>query len=93
MRQVKSKIIYNIYIKITMKKLSHNNIENINGGGAASAFCAGLAVGRIGIAAFNAAVAVGVISATALATGGTAVIAIAAVCAVYGLGNQLSWWN
>lgn len=76
-----------------MKKLSYNDIENINGGGAVAAFCAGLAVGRIGVAAFNAAVAAGVISASALATGGTAVLAIAGVCAVYGLGNQLSWWN
>jgi len=76
-----------------MKKISYNESEMINGGGAASAFCAGLAAGRIGVAAFNAAVAAGVISATAIATGGAAVLAIGAACAIYSLGNQLDWWN
>jgi glutaredoxin len=35
----------------------------------------------------------GVISATAIATGGAAVLAIGAACAIYSLGNQLDWWN
>ena len=75
-----------------MKRLSLNQMELVEGGSIAGVFCAGLGSARIGIAAWNAAVAAGVISAGTVATGGGLVIAIAAGCAVYGLGKQLDWF-
>lgn len=61
-----------------MKKLSVQQMENVEGGGAFSSFCAGFGAGQVGIAA---AVKIGLIAAPAVgATMGAIVLLIDAAC-------------
>ena len=75
-----------------MKRLNENQMLAHRGGDLLVSFCAGLGITRIGVAGFNYLVGAGFIGASALATGGGVVIAVASGCAVYGFGRSQSWW-
>ena len=75
-----------------MKRLNNINMESTLGGSAIGDFCTGASAARAGIAAWNYAVAVGLIEAGTVATGGGLVLALAGACAIYSTGRAFSWW-